>query len=399
MRRDVRLLGDILGEVIRDSDPGRAGAAGRRGAAAARRDRRAPLAQPGRDRHRPGEPLAIRPATRSPSWSPPGAWTGPSRWPAPSPSTFTWSTWPRSISASASCGSATPGTDPVRESLAAAVAEVSHDGGREHLAELLGSLRIHLVLTAHPTEAPAPGRGGRAAPDQRAARHPRRPAGRGRRPGRGAARPARAASTCCGGPPSCGSRRWTRSTRSGRSWPRSTRRCSGWCPPCTGNSTARWPGDGRRARGVAGAGVPALRQLGGRGPGRQPVRDRAGHPGDRDHPGRPHPARAGERDHQDRPGADPARGDHAAGRRAAAGAGRRLGRPPGAAGRDRGPVAAGAVPDLPAVRRAAAGRDPGPARRPRLPGAGRVPRRPAPGPAVAGRGGGRPSRRSASCST
>jgi phosphoenolpyruvate carboxylase len=45
------------------------------------------------------------------------------------------------------------GTDPVRESLAAAVAEVSRDSGREHVAELLAGLRIHLVLTAHPTEA------------------------------------------------------------------------------------------------------------------------------------------------------------------------------------------------------------------------------------------------------
>ena len=45
------------------------------------------------------------------------------------------------------------GTEPVRESLAAAVAEISHDAGPEHLRELLASLRVHLVLTAHPTEA------------------------------------------------------------------------------------------------------------------------------------------------------------------------------------------------------------------------------------------------------
>jgi len=45
------------------------------------------------------------------------------------------------------------GGEPVRESLAAAVAEISRDAGPEHLAELLGSLRVHLVLTAHPTEA------------------------------------------------------------------------------------------------------------------------------------------------------------------------------------------------------------------------------------------------------
>src|SRR5882724_10476448 len=45
------------------------------------------------------------------------------------------------------------GGEPVRESLAAAVAEISHDAGDEQLAGLLGSLRVHLVLTAHPTEA------------------------------------------------------------------------------------------------------------------------------------------------------------------------------------------------------------------------------------------------------
>ena len=41
----------------------------------------------------------------------------------------------------------------MRESLAAAVAEVAHDGGPGHVAELLAGLRVHLVLTAHPTEA------------------------------------------------------------------------------------------------------------------------------------------------------------------------------------------------------------------------------------------------------
>src|ERR1035438_4932413 len=45
------------------------------------------------------------------------------------------------------------GERPMRESLAAAVAEMSHDGGPGHPAELPGSLRVHLVLTAHPTEA------------------------------------------------------------------------------------------------------------------------------------------------------------------------------------------------------------------------------------------------------
>ena len=45
------------------------------------------------------------------------------------------------------------GQEPMRKSLAAAVAEFGHDAGREHLSELIASLRVHLVLTAHPTEA------------------------------------------------------------------------------------------------------------------------------------------------------------------------------------------------------------------------------------------------------
>ena len=45
------------------------------------------------------------------------------------------------------------GQQPMRESLAAAVTEIEQDTSREHLGELLASLRVHLVLTAHPTEA------------------------------------------------------------------------------------------------------------------------------------------------------------------------------------------------------------------------------------------------------
>ena len=41
------------------------------------------------------------------------------------------------------------GPEPVRESLAAAVTELTRDAGPAHL----GELRVHLVLTAHPTEA------------------------------------------------------------------------------------------------------------------------------------------------------------------------------------------------------------------------------------------------------
>ena len=45
------------------------------------------------------------------------------------------------------------GAGLVRESLAAAVAEFRQDEGTEHLDDLLARLRVHPVLTAHPTEA------------------------------------------------------------------------------------------------------------------------------------------------------------------------------------------------------------------------------------------------------
>jgi phosphoenolpyruvate carboxylase len=45
------------------------------------------------------------------------------------------------------------GAGLVRESLAAAVAEFRQDQGTEHLDDLLARLRVHPVLTAHPTEA------------------------------------------------------------------------------------------------------------------------------------------------------------------------------------------------------------------------------------------------------
>ena len=67
-------------------------------------------------------------------------------------------------------------------------------------------------------------------------------------------------------------------------------------------------------------------------------------------------------------------------------AGRGARRAPGTAGRDRGALAAGAVPDLPAVRGAAAGRDARAARRPGLPRPGGLPRRSAHRAGVAGRG-------------
>ena len=101
----------------------------------------------------------------------------------------------------------------------------------------------------------------------------------------------------------------------------------------------------------------------------------------------------------DRPGADRGRARRAAVGRAAPGARRRLGRAPRADGRDHRAVAGRAVPGLPAVRDRAADGDPDQERRPRLRLAGRVRGRPAAGAGVAGGRPGRSGRPTASCST
>src|ERR1700742_5527 len=45
------------------------------------------------------------------------------------------------------------GDQAPRESLAAAVGQLTREGGAAHLTELLAGLRVHPVFTAHPTEA------------------------------------------------------------------------------------------------------------------------------------------------------------------------------------------------------------------------------------------------------
>ncbi len=160
MRRDVRLLGDILGEVIRDSE-------GPELLADVERLRRAVI----QARH-----------SERDAWSTPGMGTAPQ---SPGPGLAVddpagdkivalVASW--SLAAAEQVARAftvyfhlanlaeehqririlrerDSGQEPVRESLAAAVAEFGHDEGREHLTELIASLRVHLVLTAHPTEA------------------------------------------------------------------------------------------------------------------------------------------------------------------------------------------------------------------------------------------------------
>src|SRR5690349_11565305 len=137
MRRDVRLLGDILGEIIRDS--------GGPGLLADVERLRHAVIDARHDDHDAGDEIATLVA----SWSLEQAEQVARAFAV----YFHLANLAEEHQRIRNLRERDTGGEPVRESLAAAVAEVSHDAGTEHLTELLGSLRVHLVLTAHPTEA------------------------------------------------------------------------------------------------------------------------------------------------------------------------------------------------------------------------------------------------------
>jgi len=156
MRRDVRLLGDILGEVIRDSageevlaDVERL----RHAVIEARRSERGDwaLLNPGDAGAAPGaaDPAGDEIAKLVGSWSLEAAEQVARAFTV----YFHLANLAEEHQRIRNLRERDTGSEPVRESLAAAVAEVSRDAGAGHLAELLASLRVHLVLTAHPTEA------------------------------------------------------------------------------------------------------------------------------------------------------------------------------------------------------------------------------------------------------
>ena len=141
MRRDVRLLGDILGEIIRDSG-------GPELLADVERLRRAVIEARQREEHHlaaAGDEI-VRLVS---SWSLEQAEQVARAFAV----YFHLANLAEEHQRIRNLRDRDTGTEPVRESLAAAAAEISHDTGPEHLRELLASLRVHLVLTAHPTEA------------------------------------------------------------------------------------------------------------------------------------------------------------------------------------------------------------------------------------------------------
>jgi phosphoenolpyruvate carboxylase len=143
MRRDVRLLGDILGEIIRDS-------AGEDLLADVERLRRAVIEARRNERDDgDADPEGDEIVKLVASWSLEQAEQVARAFAV----YFHLANLAEEHQRIRNLRERDTGGEPVRESLAAAVAELDREAGPEHLAELLGSLRVHLVLTAHPTEA------------------------------------------------------------------------------------------------------------------------------------------------------------------------------------------------------------------------------------------------------
>src|SRR5580700_861248 len=140
MRRDVRLLGDILGEVIRDSDP----KTGPDLLADVERLRHAVIEARDQER-RDDDPAGDAIAALVASWDLDRAEQVARAFTV----YFHLANLAEEHQRIRQLRERDAGPEPVRESLAAAVTELSRDGGPAYL----GELRVHLVLTAHPTEA------------------------------------------------------------------------------------------------------------------------------------------------------------------------------------------------------------------------------------------------------
>src|SRR6516162_10573248 len=144
MRRDVRLLGDLLGEVVRDSDP----KTGPDLLADVERLRRAVIEARHQER-REDDPAGEAIAALVASWDLDRAEQVARAFTV----YFHLANLAEEHQRIRQLRERDAGREPVRESLAAAVIELSREIGPAHLLDLLDSLRVHLVLTAHPTEA------------------------------------------------------------------------------------------------------------------------------------------------------------------------------------------------------------------------------------------------------
>jgi phosphoenolpyruvate carboxylase len=144
MRRDVRLLGDLLGEVIRESD-------GQDLLDDVERLRRAVIAARHAEQARPaGKPDALRAIGEMVA-----------AWPLDRAEAvahaftvyFHLANLAEEHQRIRTLRERDTGDQPVRESLAQAVARIRDEHGSGRVAGLVAGLRVHPVLTAHPTEA------------------------------------------------------------------------------------------------------------------------------------------------------------------------------------------------------------------------------------------------------
>ena len=210
MRRDVRLLGDVLGEVITESDGPDLLADVERLRHAVISARQVPdRASP--DAAAAGDAIAALVA----SWSRARAEQVARAFTV----YFHLANLAEEQQRVRTLRSRDAGDTPPRESFADAVARITAEQGRAHVDELLAGLRVHPVFTAHPTEARRRAGSAGCSPlstTSRAARRSRRrlvSANRKERHGGGSAR----RWTCCGGQRSSGWPGWPRPTRSARS--------------------------------------------------------------------------------------------------------------------------------------------------------------------------------------
>ncbi|HEV3380182.1 MAG TPA: phosphoenolpyruvate carboxylase [Trebonia sp.] len=138
MRRDVRLLGDILGEVIKDADGGDL-------LDDVERLRRAVIDA----RHAAAESAGDSIAALVSSWTHERAEQVARAFTV----YFHLVNLAEEQQRVRTLQMRDSGDQPPRESLADAITRITAEQGQDHVSELLGGLRVHPVFTAHPTEA------------------------------------------------------------------------------------------------------------------------------------------------------------------------------------------------------------------------------------------------------
>jgi phosphoenolpyruvate carboxylase len=144
MRRDVRLLGDLLGEVLRESEGDDLLADVERLRLAVIEARRGP--DPGLE---PGDPVGDEIAELVASWPLDRAELVARAFTV----YFHLANLAEEHQRVRTLSEREAGGGPLRESLALAVAEIRGERGSVRVSELLAGLRVHPVWTAHPTEA------------------------------------------------------------------------------------------------------------------------------------------------------------------------------------------------------------------------------------------------------